>query len=65
MENMRKKDLGFECMRMPLIDPKDTASFDFNRIKQLFDVFLEKGFNILMWHIPTMDTMRRRQSEER
>lgn len=44
MENMRKKDLGFGCMRMPLIDPKDTASFDFNRIQQLFDVFLEKGF---------------------
>lgn len=44
MEITRKKDLGFGCMRMPLIGPKDTTSFDFGRIAQLFDIFLEKGF---------------------
>lgn len=31
-------------MRMPLIDPEDTTSFDFGRIVHLFDAFLEKRF---------------------
>lgn len=44
MKVIRKKDLGFGCMRMPLIDSEDTTSFDFNRIEQLFDAFIQKGF---------------------
>lgn len=44
MKMIRKKDLGFGCMRMPLIDSEDTTSFDFNRIEQLFDAFIQKGF---------------------
>lgn len=41
---MKENMLGFGCMRMPVLDPHDQTSFDFEKIQMLFDTFLEKGF---------------------
>lgn len=38
------KKLGFGCMRLPLLDPNDQASFDTEAFNQLVDTFLERGF---------------------
>ena len=38
------KKLGFGCMRLPLIDPKDQKSIDFDAVCSLFDEFLRRGF---------------------
>ncbi len=38
------KILGFGCMRMPLLDRKDQASFDYQQIEAMFDTFIEHGF---------------------
>lgn len=43
MEELYQKQLGFGCMRLPLLDPKDPTSFDHPRICTLFDAFLEQG----------------------
>ena len=39
-----KERFGFGCMRLPLLDSQDPASFDFDAIEALFDAYLEKGF---------------------
>ena len=36
--------LGFGCMRMPTLKPDDPTSFDYEKIEQLFDAFLKRGF---------------------
>ena len=43
MEWLCRKQLGFGCMRLPLLDPKDPTSFDHDQICQLFDAFLAGG----------------------
>lgn len=37
-------DFGFGTMRLPVLDPGDLTSFDFEKIERLFDRFLELGF---------------------
>lgn len=44
MDLMKEKKLGFGCMRMPLLDSDDLTSFDYEKIEQLFDRYLEYGF---------------------
>ena len=44
MDLMNEKKLGFGCMRLPVLDPQDQTSFDFETIEKLFDRFLELGF---------------------
>ncbi len=39
-----EKKLGFGCMRLPLLDKKDPASFDLPLIEKMVDTFIEKGF---------------------
>ncbi len=39
------KKLGFGFMRLPLLDPGDQASFDYETINQMVDAFLERGFS--------------------
>lgn len=38
------KKFGFGCMRLPVIDKSDPASFDYETINKLFDEFLRQGF---------------------
>jgi len=38
------KKLGFGLMRLPLTDPNDEGSIDIEQVKQMVDVFLERGF---------------------
>lgn len=38
------KKLGFGCMRLPILDKDDQTSFDYEKINELFDTFIEKGF---------------------
>ena len=34
--------LGFGCMRLPLTDQEDRASFDEKQVEQMVDMFIEK-----------------------
>lgn len=43
MEWLTKKQLGFGCMRLPLLDPQDPTSFDHPKVCRLFDQFLAGG----------------------
>jgi hypothetical protein len=38
------KKLGFGCMRLPLLDKDDQASFDMETLDKIVDTFLERGF---------------------
>lgn len=38
------KKLGFGCMRLPVTDREDPATFDYQKIEALFDTFIEQGF---------------------
>lgn len=44
MDLVKEKKFGFGCMRLPILDKEDPASFDEEKIKALFDAFLEAGF---------------------
>lgn len=44
MENNGTKKLGFGLMRLPLLNPEDSASIDMEQVKQMVDLFIEKGF---------------------
>ena len=41
---MEKYQFGYGCMRLPVTDPGDQVSFDYEKINSLFDAFLEQGF---------------------
>ncbi len=46
-ENMQfkpDKKLGFGLMRMPLLDANDPKSVDVEQVKEMVDLFMEKGF---------------------
>ncbi len=38
------KKLGFGAMRLPLSDPENPASIDFEQVEKMVDTFLERGF---------------------
>ena len=44
MNFFEEKKLGYGCMRLPVLDAQDPASFDFETIERLFDEFLDRGF---------------------
>ena len=45
MENIfPEKKFGFGLMRLPLLDEKDKKSIDIEQMKQMVDMFLERGF---------------------
>ena len=44
MEFMPEKKLGFGLMRLPVTDPADAASVDLDRLCEMVDLFLERGF---------------------
>lgn len=41
---MATERFGFGCMRLPVLRANDQRSFDYEKMEQLFDRFLEKGF---------------------
>ena len=44
MQFTPKKKLGFGLMRLPLTDPSDQAAIDLEKLKQMVDLFMDKGF---------------------
>ena len=44
MSQGRKVDFGFGCMRLSVLQADQPDSFDYEKIEQLFDAFLKKGF---------------------
>ena len=42
--NLNNK-LGFGFMRLPLKDPKDQTSIDYETLNKMVDLFMERGFN--------------------
>lgn len=44
MKKIEKYQFGFSCMRLPLLNADDVASFDFAKTEQLFDAYLTFGF---------------------
>jgi predicted aldo/keto reductase-like oxidoreductase len=43
-EDKMAKQLGFGCMKLPLLDKDDQTSFDTETSNKLVDTFLERGF---------------------
>lgn len=41
---MTQKKLGFGMMRLPLLNPEDQKSIDYEQVNQMVDTFMEKGF---------------------
>lgn len=41
---MNAKKLGFGLMRLPQLDPNDAGKIDIEQLKQMVDMFLERGF---------------------
>lgn len=60
---MKKTDLGFGMMRLPLTDPKDPTSVDLQKTSGLVDAFLNQGFSFfdtgLMYHGGTSESVIR------
>ena len=44
MDFMPKKKLGFGLMRLPRLDPNDPANVDVEQVKQMVDLFMDRGF---------------------
>ncbi|MDO4537711.1 MAG: aldo/keto reductase [Coriobacteriales bacterium] len=44
MDFLPSKKLGFGLMRLPQLDPTDSASVDVEQVKQMVDLFMERGF---------------------
>ncbi|MBQ1382605.1 MAG: aldo/keto reductase, partial [Solobacterium sp.] len=44
MEFRPEKKLGFGLMRLPQNDPANAADIDMEQLKQMVDLFMEKGF---------------------
>ena len=48
------KKLGFGLMRLPLLDPNDSASVDIEQAKKMVDLFMQRGFTYfdtaIMYH---------------
>lgn len=44
MEFKPEKKLGFGLMRMPVLDPADKSTIDFEQVEKMVDLFLERGF---------------------
>ena len=42
---MNQKKLGFGFMRLPVTDPNDEGSINMELLKEMVDLYLERGFN--------------------
>ena len=41
---MEKYQFGYGCMRLPVTNADDPASFDYPLIEKLFDTYMDQGF---------------------
>ena len=41
---MEQKKLGFGLMRLPVLDPEKPSSVDIGKLKQMVDLFMDRGF---------------------
>lgn len=41
---MEQKKLGFGLMRLPVLDPGNPSSVDIGQLKQMVDLFMDRGF---------------------
>lgn len=41
---MKKYQFGYGCMRLPVTNADDPASFDYPLIEKLFDTYMDQGF---------------------
>lgn len=61
--------LGFGCMRLPLTDQEDRASFDEKQVEQMVDMFIENGFTYFdtayMYHNYQSEVMLKKALIER
>ena len=39
------KKLGFGMMRLPTTNPQDRSALDYEKVKELVDAYMERGFN--------------------
>jgi uncharacterized protein len=44
MDLMKEQKFGYGCMRLPVLDANNPASFDYEKIEVLFDNYLQQGF---------------------
>lgn len=44
MSKMEKYQFGYGCMRLPVTNADDPASFDYPLIEKLFDTYMDQGF---------------------
>lgn len=60
---METKKLGFGLMRMPLLDPENQKSIDYDQVKQMVDTFISRGFTYFdtayMYHEYVSETVLR------
>ena len=61
---MTQKKLGFGMMRLPILDPNDSKSFDYDKVQQMVDEYMAKGFNYFdtawMYHGGTSEGLIKR-----
>ena len=58
---MEKYQFGYGCMRLPVTNADDPASFDYPLIEKLFDTYMIRDLLILTRHIHIMDITVRKQ----
>ena len=55
-----EKKLGFGCMRLPLLDKNNAKSVDVEQVKEMVDLFIERGFTYFdtayMYHEGTRES---------
>ena len=42
------KKFGFGLMRLPLKDDDDLASIDYNKVNEMVDEYIKRGYNFLI-----------------
>ena len=64
-----EKKLGFGCMRLPLLDKNNSKSVDVEQVKEMVDLFIERGFTYFdtayMYHEGTSESFMKQALVDR
>lgn len=64
-----EKKLGFGCMRLPLLDKNNAKSVDVEQVKEMVDLFIERGFTYFdtayMYHEGTSENFMKESLVDR